>query len=348
LQDEYSLINSFGELNVEALLSRDDRVSRMCDDLYRHAAPGGGDQSSQLIAEFETSSHDDIMQSRKTKCLIDSYEKYEQEYNGMHELAEYFDQPILPLPILILRMFQSFVQSSPSEEGVSILSDVPDLNPALRSLLKELKSKEKVSEETVRDSLGVLDYQFNLPSSKSASEPEVADHKSKGRSKTPKAQAAAVSAEDPPRGRNSHRDRGSRGDGGRGGGGGGKDYFRDRSASRKPHATHCGLCGKDDHTDAGKCPQIDDSNWVPDRDGVYQAIRCNNCQNHGHYAHGCPGTLRADKLLAHRKKVFLEKERKEAAANLAAAEPAVPNPWKQVDHWGSDTDSDTGSDTSEG
>jgi len=81
----------------------------------------------------------------------------------MHELAEYFDQSILPLPVLLLRMLQSFVQSAPAEAGTSILCDVADLNPALRSLLKDHKSEREVSEGSLRDALGVLDYQFGLP-----------------------------------------------------------------------------------------------------------------------------------------------------------------------------------------
>ena len=63
----------------------------------------------------------------------------------------------------------------------------------------------------------------------------------------------------------------------------------------------------------------------------------------------------SDRFLARRKKIWaLEKERKEAAtANLAAAEPDAPNPWKQVELWGDDSTDDeydrhgSGSETSE-
>jgi hypothetical protein len=297
------------------------------------------------------------MLSHKTRCLVGAFTQFEQLYNGMHELAEYFEQPMLPMPSLMLRMLQSFVQTVPSSDVTSSLSPlhaVPDLNPALRSVLKELKAKDglNLSAEDVRDRLGVVDFDFNLPvpSPKVTTETEIPDPKPKP--PISKARAAAVSTEEPTRGRNTYRGRGG---GGRGGGADSDGYSRQRSTSRKPPATHCGLCGKSDHVNAGNCPQIEDSKWVPARDGVYQQMKCWNCLNHGHHRDDCPGTLMADKLLANRNKRFLEKERREeATANLAAAQPAAPNPWDKLNRddgrysaLSDDDRSETGSDTSE-
>jgi len=363
-QHKYSLTNSYGELNLPSLLRRDDRVSRLIDDLYRHAAPGGAEQASQLVAAFEADKHDGIMLSNKTRCLVGAFTQFEQVYNGMRELAEYFEQPMLAMPTLLLRMMQSFVQTVPSDEtsSVSPLHEVSHLVPALRSVLKELKGQDglDLSAEDVRDRFGVLDFDFNLPAK--IAEAEIPDPKLK-KPPIPKASAAAVSTEEPDRGRNTYRERGggggrgntSRDRGGGGGGGGGNGYFRQRSTSRsRQPATHCGLCGKSDHTNVGNCPQVEDSKWVPARDGVYQQVSCHNCHHHGHYAADCPGTLMADKLLADRNARFLVAMKEEAAANLAAAQPAAPNPWNRLsrddgryDAPGDDRRSETGSDTSE-
>jgi len=358
-QPKYLLINPYGELNLSALLHRDDRVSSLITDLYRHAAPGGGEQASQLIAAFEASKHDDIIMSKKTKCLVSAYTQFEQSYNGMSELADYFEQPMLDMHILLLRMFQSFVQTPPSEmtsESCS-LHRVPDLNPEIRTLVKKLKAQEDVSAEMVRDELGLMDFHFNMPLKKPDADPEDPDPKLKGKPPTPKAHAAAVSTDESNhesyRGRSSYRDRDRRGGGGddrRGGGGGGRGrgggggadgdgFYRQRSTSRPPPETHCGLCGKSDHTNAGHCPQIEDSRWVPGRDGVYSRNgRCDNCRYNGHFQRDCPGQLRADKLLAHRRD-------KVAAANLAAAQPPAPNPWKDMDGRVSQSDDDYASET---
>ena len=66
--------------------------------------------------------------------------------------------------------------------------------------------------------------------------------------------------------------------------------------------------------------------------------RCDNCRYNGHFQRDCPGQLRADKLLAHRRD-------KVAAANLAAAQPPAPNPWKDMDGRVSQSDDDYASET---